>query len=80
MRINLKKLFMKERKEKKIDPSLDTPSEANRQKHINFLDVENDVEQEQNRRENDEFSEERQKQWKEGIAEGKEAREKNANR
>lgn len=71
---------MKERKEKKIDPSLDTPSEANRQKHINFLDVENDVEQEQNRRENDEFSEERQKQWKGGIAEGKKAREKDANR
>jgi hypothetical protein len=80
MRIILKKLFMKERKEKKIDPSLDAPSEANRQKHINFLDVENDVEKEQNRRENDEFSEERQKQWKEGIAEGKEAREKHANR
>jgi hypothetical protein len=71
---------MKERKEKKIDPSLDTPSEANRQKHINFLDVENDVEQEQNRRENDELSEERQKQWKEGIAEVKESRDKEANR
>jgi hypothetical protein len=44
------------------------------------LDVENDVEEEQNRKENDEFSEERQKQWKEGIAEGKEARDKDANR
>jgi hypothetical protein len=71
---------MKQRKENKIDPSLDTPSEANRQKHINFLDVENDVEEEQNRKENDEFSEERQKQWKEGIAEGKEARDKDADR
>jgi hypothetical protein len=71
---------MKQRKEKKIDPNLDTPSEANRQKHINFLDVENDVEEEQNRKRNDEFSEERQKQWKEGIAEGKEARDKDANR
>jgi hypothetical protein len=30
---------MKKRKENKIDPGLDTPSEANRQKHINFLDV-----------------------------------------
>ena len=67
---------MKEIKDKKIDPNLDTPSEANRQKHINFLDVEENIEQEQNRKENDDFSKERQKQWKEGIAQGKEAREK----
>jgi hypothetical protein len=71
---------MKETKDEKIDPNLATPSEANRQKHINFLDVENDIEQEQNRRENDEFGKERQKQWKKGIAEGKEARNKDANR
>jgi hypothetical protein len=71
---------MKQRKENKIDPNLDTPSEANRQKHINFLDDENEVEEEQNRKRNDEFSEERQKQWKEGIAAGKEARDKDANR
>ena len=67
---------MKEQKHEKIDPNLDTPSEANRQKHINFLDAEGDIEQEQNRKENDDFSRERQKQWKEGIAQGKETRDK----
>ena len=67
---------MKEKKDEKIDPNLDIPSEANRQKHINFLDDEEDIEQEQNRKENDDFSRERQKQWKEGIAQGKEARDK----
>ena len=66
---------MKEREENKIDPNLNIPSEANTQKHINFLDVEEESEG-RTSKQRDDFSEERQKQWKEGIAKGKEEREK----
>ena len=68
---------MKHREKNKTDPNLDIPSESNTQKHINFLDVELDIQQEKNRINRDEFSEERQKQWREGIEQGKEEREKN---
>ena len=60
-----------------IDPRLDIPAEANREKHINFLELE---EQGGNRSGNDQvddFASERRKEWEKGIAEGKEARDKN---
>ena len=58
-----------------VDPHLDIPAEANRDKHINFLEVEENA----NRPGNDnvdDFAKERRKEWERGIAEGKEAREK----
>jgi hypothetical protein len=54
------------------DRHLDIPQEANRDKHINFLDVEDTSNQNSNRK--DKETEERQKQWKQGIEEGKKAR------
>jgi len=60
-----------------IDPHLDTPAEANREKHINFLEVE---EESANRRGSDhvdDFASERRKEWEKGIAEGKEAQKNN---
>jgi hypothetical protein len=68
---------MKRREEEpnKIDPRLDVPSEANREKHINFLDEEEKSANAGNEKHRDEFSEERRKQWEQGIAEGKKARE-----
>ena len=59
------------------DPRLDIPAEANREKHINFLEVE---EESANRTGNDnidDFANERRKEWERGIAEGKKAREEN---
>lgn len=50
------------------DRHLDVPSEANRDKHINFLETEEDN-KDRNRKDAD--ISERQKQWKEGIEEGK---------
>ena len=66
---------MNDKEKNKTDPNLDIPSESNTQKHINFLDVELDIQQEKNRTNRDEFSEERQKQWQEGIEQGKKERE-----
>lgn len=54
------------------DRHLDVPQEANRDKHINFLDIEDTGDQ--NRNKKDEETEARQKQWKEGLEEGKRAR------
>ena len=65
---------MNDKEKNKTDPNLDVPSEANTQKHINFLDVELDIQQERNRINRDEFNEERQKQWQEGIEQGKKER------
>ena len=55
------------------DRHLDIPSEANRDKHINFVDLESGDNDRNNR--NDKETEERQRQWREGIEEGKKARE-----
>ena len=67
---------MKERKQHQTDRSLDTPSEANRQKHINFPEVEEESS------ENfaiDKNSTDRQKQWQQGIQEGEEKRQNSDN-
>ena len=66
----------KERQQQPIDPNLDTPAEANRTKHINFIDVENENAS-TSRNDKDDWVEDRQKQWKEGLVEGKEAFENN---
>lgn len=58
-----------------IDPHLDTPAEANREKHINFLEIEEGVNRSQNDLVDD-FASERRKEWEKGIAEGKEERDK----
>lgn len=63
---------MKEEKEKQPDRHLDAPSEANRDRHINFLKVEeesaNTIADVHN------TSTDRQKQWREGVEEGRTAR------
>jgi hypothetical protein len=53
------------------DRHLDIPQESNRDKHINFLDIEDPG---NDSRRKDKDTEERQKQWQEGIEEGKKAR------
>ncbi|HEU4632991.1 MAG TPA: hypothetical protein VFS22_03340 [Flavisolibacter sp.] len=53
------------------DPHLDVPSEANRDKHINFRKLEEDSGQFVSFRDKDEIKE-RRKQWQQGIEEGKE--------
>lgn len=60
-----------------IDPHLDTPAEANREKHINFLEVEEESANRSGNDNFDDFASERRKEWERGIAEGKEARENN---
>ena len=69
---------MKKNKEQQqpIDPNLDIPAEASRTKHINFMDVE-DESAGSSRRNKDDWAEDRQKQWKEGLEEGKQAFENN---
>lgn len=64
-----------ESKEKQTDRHLDTPSEANRDKHINFPEVEEDS---AGNFTIDKSSDDRKKQWKEGIKEGESERQ-NAN-
>lgn len=67
---------MKEKDENRLpqdkDRHLDVPQEANRDKHINFLDIEDTGDQ--NRNKKDKETEARQKHWKEGIEEGKRSR------
>ena len=67
---------MKQRKESNLpqdkDRHLDIPQEANRDKHINFLDVEDTTNDKT--RKKDKETKERQNQWKQGIEEGKNAR------
>jgi hypothetical protein len=55
----------KPRSTEDVDRSLSTPSEANREKHINYLDDEVST----NRNSWD--MNDRQKQWQEGIEEGR---------
>ena len=73
------KAVMKEsnkRQQQPEDPNLDIPAEANRSKHINFLEVEEDSSTKTGVNADD-FAAERQKQWKEGLQEGKEAHRNN---
>ena len=67
---------MKERNEEAQqqpnDPNLDIPAEANRGKHINFMEAEEESSRKTGN-DTDDFAAERQKQWKEGLEEGKEA-------
>ena len=62
---------MEEKDQRNTDPRLDTPAESNREKHINFREVEEES--------SEEFAvihtppADRQKQWQEGIEEGKKA-------
>jgi hypothetical protein len=57
------------------DRRLDTPGEANTEKHINFLELEEEGGNRNSSNQVDDFAEERRRQWQEGIAEGKKARE-----
>ena len=57
------------------DIRLDIPGEANREKHINFLEAEENDGQRSGSNVVDDFAAERRRQWEEGIAEGKKARE-----
>jgi hypothetical protein len=66
----------KEQQRPAADPNLDIPSEANRTKHINFLDVEEDSSTKTGINDDD-FVAERQRQWKEGLEEGERARRNN---
>jgi hypothetical protein len=71
--INLVSRLKKAMKENQRQPDqhLDTPAEANRDKHINFPEVEEESSQ------NfaiDKNSTNRQKQWQKGIEEGKQDR------
>lgn len=70
---------MKESNKQQIEPkdnSLDIPAEANREKHINFLERDEESSTENNGAEEDRLTE-RQKEWKEGLEEGKQARRAN---
>ena len=68
---------MKEKQKKsqnrEPDPHLDVPSEANRDKHINFREVE-DGSDELIRFDNKDEAGKRRSQWQQGIEEGKAAR------
>jgi hypothetical protein len=68
-----KQFFMEENNDKRLD----IPSEANREKHINFMDAEEKTSTE-NVSDNDRFGgtkedEERRRQWQEGLDEGRKA-------
>lgn len=62
---------MKEKDKSGKDRHLDTPSESNREKHINFREVE---EESSGNFMIDKNSTDRQKQWDQGIKEGREKR------
>ena len=62
---------MKENEQVRIDPHLDTPSEANREKHINFPEAEEEGSEQTAGSSN---TSDRQKEWKQGIEEGREAK------
>ncbi|HEV7330989.1 MAG TPA: hypothetical protein VGN63_08125 [Flavisolibacter sp.] len=63
------------------DKRLDIPAEANREKHINFMDAEEKTASEnvsdENRFGASKEDEERRKQWQEGLEEGRKAAEQN---
>ena len=65
----------------KNDARLDIPAEANREKHLNFMEAEEKTVSD-NISEDDRFGstkedEERRRQWQEGIEEGRKAAEQN---
>lgn len=64
---------MKEKDQPRVDPHLDTPSEANREKHINFPEVE---EESSGNFMIDKSTSDRQKQWQQEIKEGEEGKQK----
>jgi hypothetical protein len=74
--------MMQERKhqqhEENNDSQLDIPANANTGKHINFLDTEDQSSVDRESGQTDKETTERQKQWKEGLEEGKKAREQNS--
>ncbi len=63
------------------DPRLDIPAEANREKHINFMDAEERTSTENisddNRFGSTKEDEERRKQWQQGLEEGRKAAQNN---
>jgi hypothetical protein len=63
----------KQQQQPEGDPNLDIPSEANRTKHINFLEVEEESSTKTGANA-DGFAADRQKQWQEGLEEGERAR------
>lgn len=65
-----------QRQQQPEDSNLDIPAESNRSKHINFLDVEEDSSTKTGVNA-DSFAAERQKQWTDGLEEGKKARSNN---
>jgi len=58
---------MKQKNQSQVDRHLDTPSEANRDKHINFPEVEQDS---SNNFVINKNTSDRQKQWQEEIEQG----------
>ena len=66
----------KQTQQEPIDPNLDIPAEASRNKHINFLDAENENSTKANH-DRDDITTERRKQWQEGLREGEDARRNN---
>lgn len=64
---------MKKEKQPNVDPHIDAPSEANREKHINFREVE---EESAGNFSIDKTTSERQKQWRKEIEEGEEEKRK----
>lgn len=69
---------MKKEKEKSktplTDPHLDAPAEANREKHINFREVEEEDADLISFKNKDEVNK-RRKTWQEGLEEGRKAKE-----
>jgi hypothetical protein len=68
---------MKNKKEKlpqDKDRHLDVPAEANRDKHINFREMEEAGNEDNADAPVDEATKERQRKWKQGIEEGKNIR------
>jgi hypothetical protein len=68
----MKKSAKKQQKKTPKDPALDVPSEANREKHINFLEEEEKASQitgdvDTHKEKNDE----RKKEWERGIEAGR---------
>jgi hypothetical protein len=67
--------------EEKKDPRLDIPAEANREKHLNFMEAEertaSDGASDSDRFGSTKEDEERRRQWQEGIEEGRKEAEKN---
>jgi hypothetical protein len=66
---------MKDRNEQQkpqdVDRNLDIPSEASTEKHINFLDEEDNNNSNRDWQGSDRFVEERRKEWQKGLSEGR---------